>query len=332
MNTPTNGNIFDHLLISAPNNMGGLYACADGRVRFLDDRPTCGISWSPQSGLLARAIQQGEALSITTPEGTREYAGDWGDLHDVLLDGEDLYLVSTQHNAVIRWNIREAVEIERRVFAEQEDSWHLNCLGRLRGKLFFSAFGEFPITRGYKVATLQRGFLRELGEGKGDQEETASPIGADGLSQPHSILETADGAVLCNSETGEVWRTGQDDIFRPFITLDGYTRGLAVRDGILYVGLSASRNASLGQDPLRAQIVAIDLVEGQEMARMSLPFAEVYGIIALPDQVTFLTLVAQVLEGERTRLLRQRNALAESLAMRINENIKLKISLGLPAC
>ena len=328
----TSGNIFDHLLISAPNNMGGLYACSESQVRFLDDRPTCGISWSPQSGLLARAIQQGEALSITTPEGTREYTGDWGDLHDVLLDGEDLYLVSTQHNAVIRWNIREAVEIERRVFAEQEDSWHLNCLGRLRGKLIFSAFGEFPVTRGYKDATLQRGFLRGFGEDTGDKEGEASRTWADGLSQPHSILETADGAVLCNSETGEVWRAGRDDLFHPFVALDGYTRGLAIRDGVLYVGLSAGRNASLGQDPLRAQVVAIDLSEGQEMARMSLPFTEVYGIIALPDQTTFLTLLAQVLDGERTRLLRQRNALAEALAMRTNENVRLKISLGVPAC
>ncbi|WP_215875316.1 DUF4915 domain-containing protein [Acidithiobacillus ferrooxidans] len=322
----TNGRIFDHLLLSAPNNMGGLYACSSGQVRSLDDRPTCGISWSPQSGLLARAIQQGDALSVTTPEDTREYTGDWGDLHDVLLDGEDIYLVSTQHNAVIRWNIREAMEIERKVFAEQEDSWHLNCLGRLRGKLLFSAFGDFPVTRGYKDATPQRGFLRELGE------EKVSRIRADGLSQPHSILETVDGAVLCNSETGEVWRAGRDDIFHPFVTLGGYTRGLAIRDGVLYVGLSASRNASVGQGAVRAQVVAIELSEGQEISRMPLPFTEVYGIVALPDQTTFLALLAQVLDGERIRLLRQRNALAEALAMRTNENVRLKISLGLPAC
>lgn len=313
--------LFGRLVLSAPNNLGGLYACMDdGQILQLDDRGTCGIHWSP-NGLFLRGIQQGDALSITDRNGTREYTGEWGDLHDVLLDGENIYLVSTQHNAVIRWNIQEEKEIERWAFSGQEDSWHINCLGRLHGALCFTAFGDFPVTRGYKQTTLEQGFLRRL------HDNSRLSLVA-GLSQPHSILEFNDEWILCNSETGEIWHAKDHANPRPVIALDGYTRGLAIRNGVLYAGLSASRNIAEGANPGQAQIVAIDMEDWRENSRITLPSMEVYGIIALPDAETFLHLVAQLLSGERVRVLRQRNAIAEKLAIAVNEIVKLKISLG----
>lgn len=318
--------LFNHLFVSAPNNLGGLYACMDGQVLPMDDRPICGINWSARSGMFLRAIQQGDILSVTTSDGTREHAGTWGDIHDVLLDGEeDIYLVSTQHNAVVRWNSAEAREIERWTFADPEDSWHVNCVGRLRGELCVTAFGDFSVNRGYKNATLEQGFLRGL-------HRKSSLATVVGLSQPHSILESTDGWYLCNSETGEVWYASGDGFPQPRIALGGYTRGLAIRDGVLYVGLSASRNGFEEQSAGRAQVVAIDTADWREISRMPMPSMEVYGIIAMPDRNIFLSVLAQVLSGERFRLLRQRNALLESLAMRTNENVKLKMSLGLPIC
>lgn len=64
--------LFNHLFVSAPNNLGGLYACMDGQVLPMDDRPICGINWSARSGMFLRAIQQGDILSVTTSD---RYAG-----------------------------------------------------------------------------------------------------------------------------------------------------------------------------------------------------------------------------------------------------------------
>lgn len=316
--------LFGHLIFSAPNNLGGLFAIMDdGQILPLDDRGTCGIHWSPE-GIFLRGIQQGDLLALTDRNGTREYAGEWADLHDVLLDGEDVYLVSTQHNAVIRWNIKKAMEDERWTFADPEDAWHINCLGWLHGELCFTAFGEFPISRGYKLTTLNQGFLRRL-HGNSRLSLVA------GLSQPHSILgiDDVDEWILCNSETGEVWHTAGRQYPCSRIALDGYTRGLAIRDGILYVGLSASRNVADGTLPGRAQIVAIDMADWHEISRISLPSMEVYGIVALSDAETFLHLVARVLSGERIRALNQQNAISEKLAILVNENARMKIALGL---
>lgn len=306
--------IFNYLIISAPNESGGLYACFDGQVLPMDDRPTCGIDWSSERGVFMRGIQQGDILSITTTEGTREYKGAWYDIHDVLLgETEDIYLVSTYHNAIIRWSRSEEAEIDRWISADQIDSWHVNCLGKVHGKVCFSAFGDFHSTRGYKNATKGRGFLAEV-------DQNPPQIISGGLSQPHSILGTSDGYWLCNSEMGDVRYAGRDGVMDPEIVLDGYTRGLAIRDGVLFVGLSASRNSFEGDPVRQAKIVAIDLATKQEISRLSLPFNEVYGIIAVPKQDLFLKLVAQILTGERLRLLRQRDSLLGKLAAHLSQS------------
>lgn len=315
--------LFGNLLFSAPNNLGGLYAImADGRMEHLDERGTCGIRRAAD-GRLLRAVQQGDILSVTDDAGTREFTGDWSDLHDVLLDGADAYFVSTRDNAVIRWNTHEEKETERWVFSDQEDAWHINCLGWLRKELCFTAFGEFPITRGYKADSRERGFLRRL-----QRNRNLSLIA--GLSQPHTILECGDEWFLCNSENGEIWHGHGHDGPQPIIALDGYTRGLAIRDGVLYAGLSASRNVVDDAHPARARIVAIDRSDWREISRIDLPSMEVYDILALPDAGNFLHLVTRILIHERVRLLRQRNAAAEKLATVVNENVRLKLCLGIP--
>jgi hypothetical protein len=311
--------LFGNLLFSAPNHLGGLYACIeDGQILPLDDRGTCGLHWS-MHGPFLRGIQLEDRLAITDRNGTREHTGEWGDLHDVLLDGEDVYLVSTQHNAVIRWNIQKEMEIERWVFSGQEDSWHINCLGWLHGALCFAAFGDYPIARGYKLNTSEQGFLRRL------HGNTRPPL-VSGLSQPHSILEFENQWFFCNSETREIWHATGPEFPRPVIAMDGYTRGLAIRNGVLYVGLSASRNITNGDLQERAQIVAIDVTNWREISRISLPSMEVYDIVALPDTRTFLHLVAQILSGWRIRAPSQQNAIAEKLEICANESAKLKYS------
>lgn len=289
---------------------------------MLDDRPTCGIAFDSEELLFARGIQLGEKLTLTTGLRHEEWGGDWADIHDVLIHNDMVYLASTHHNAVVVVDPETGVERHRWAFSDMEDAWHLNCLGVVDGSVHFTAFGTFSETRGYKERSDGQGFMRGL-------DAAALPWVA-GLSQPHSILATDDAVYLCNSEKHEVWRCSKSRAPERVLNLGGYTRGLALRDGVLYVGLSASRNTPEDEAQTAAILVAVDVQTWRGIARMPVPSMEVYGIVALADAESFGWWTECILLGERERLMRALTSATKKLVEVTNENHRLKVAFGLP--
>src|SRR5262245_1388438 len=74
------------------------------------------------------------------------------DIHDVLIKGHLCYAVITWKNAVVEIDMRTHQITRSWNFAKADDSWHINCLGEIGGRICFSAFGKFSAHRGYKSA------------------------------------------------------------------------------------------------------------------------------------------------------------------------------------
>ncbi|CDQ11145.1 protein of unknown function [Acidithiobacillus ferrivorans] len=310
--------VFDGIIFSAPNQGGGVFSCRNDAIICLDDRPTCGLSLA--HGKLARAVQAEGAVVLTTAEGGQEYRGPWADIHDVLLTEQGFYLVSTETSEVLKWDIAKKTVVERWQFSEQHDSWHVNCLGIIHKELCFTAFGDFAGTRGYKNHSATRGFFRSI-------HGTKNPW-LEGLSQPHSILTAQDGYLyLCDSETGNVRQYTMEFTLQRTLNIGGYSRGLAWRDGILFVGLSASRN-TVAAEHQQAKIVAFDTKTWAEIDRIAVPCQEIYDLLAFDDRENFLFWVERILIDERTRALDRIRPLEEKLASKTNECAKLHVFLG----
>ncbi len=260
--------LFNALLVSCPNG-GGLFAVHHGQARLLDNRPTTGLSM--HHGRLVRAIQAGWMVSYgeSDPVYFEWAALGLDDVHDVLDTGRRIYVVSTGTNEIVEFDAG-FVEISRRRYSEAPDSWHLNCLGCDReGRVFFSAFGEFEATRGYKKSAAGAGFIRSCD----DNENLVT-----GLSQPHNVLFHESGLYIAESGSKRVCRADGGAI-RMRREVDGYPRGLALVDDVLYVGLSRSRNVELGQSDIRsATVLALRKDTLDEIGRLSLPADEIYDI------------------------------------------------------
>ena len=310
--------VFDGIIFSAPNQGGGVFSCRNDAIICLDDRPTCGLSLAP--GKLARAVQAEDAVVLTTAEGGQEYRGPWADIHDVLLTEQGFYLVSTETSEVLRWDVAKKTVAGRWQFSEHRDSWHINCLGIVHEELCFTAFGDFSEARGYKNNSATRGFLRSI-------HDTKNPW-LEGLSQPHSILTARDGYLyLCDSETGNIRQYTMEFTLQRTLNIGGYSRGLAWRDGILFVGLSASRNVVEGEHQ-QAKIVAFDTKTWTEINRIVVPCQEIYDLLIFDDREEFLFWVERILIYERTRALDRIRSLEEKLAGKTNECARLHVFLG----
>lgn len=310
--------LFDGIIFSAPNQGGGVFSCRNDAIICLDGRPTCGLSLA--YGRLARAVQTGHTVVVTTAEEGQEFRGPWADIHDVLLTEQGFYLVSTETSEILRWDFAKKAVAERWQVSDQHDSWHVNCLGFIDEEPCFTAFGDFEETRGYKNNSANRGFLRSI------HRTTTSLL--DGLSQPHSILTAQDGNLyLCDSETRNIRQYTMEFVLQRSLNISGYPRGLAWRNGILFVGLSVSRN-SVENEHQQAKIIAIDTQAWAEIGSISVPCQEIYDLLAFDDRENFLFWVERILIDERTRALNSIRPLEEKLASKTNECAKLHVFLG----
>lgn len=191
------------------------------------------------------------------------------DVHDVLIAGQWMYIVGTDRNAVYR--LDQQGQLDRAwQFSKVPDSWHINCLAEINGKIYFSAFGEYLSGRGYKNGSREQGFIQCLQTG----ERVVS-----GLSQPHSLSVNDEKIYLANSETGDIFIFDQQFVPLEKIHVGGYLRGIAFADGQLLVGISNSRNVPNKGDS-KAKIVAVDLASRRMRVAFEIPAREIYSIIS----------------------------------------------------
>lgn len=274
MNAPF---IINCLLVSSPNN-GGITLISNHTATVLEQSDTTGI-WLTDSTLYRNAIlaapgsKQMQLELVTGSEKIVIARDDEYDFHDVLLHGNELYLVSTGTNEIIVFNL-EGSRTRTYPFPGRSDSWHINCLGIWNNRIVASAFGEFDTYRGYKNNTLGRGFVFDL--------ESKQKIW-EGLSQPHTPVQYRNKYYVCNSERMEVLVKNEDLTGAHCIQLDGYTRGIAFDGDYMYVGLSQSRNKPDTLSGKQSRIVAIDIRTHQVCGQHLVPFSEIYDIRILKN-------------------------------------------------
>ncbi|WP_240151643.1 glycosyltransferase [Oleiagrimonas citrea] len=193
------------------------------------------------------------------------------DLHDLRRDRDGFLAVCTQQNAVL--DLDEHLQRRHAWMLEGEpDSRHVNSVCRYQGRLLASLFGDFATHRGYKGRTQGAGEVRDLDTGE---------LFLSGLSQPHSLTPCGDELLVCNSEAGEV-RCYHGHSLKETWRCGGYPRGLLVAGDLVYVGISASRNADPGEVDA-ARIVVWSRSRGEIVASLPLPCREIYDIALLED-------------------------------------------------
>ncbi|MFK5948612.1 MAG: DUF4915 domain-containing protein [Methylococcales bacterium] len=270
--------IKDSLLVSCPNTGGLIYVHGKSHLTISYSDVT-GISeygdgflWVLQSNG-ARSLQRVVDDKIDTIELDQKHI----DLHDILVDGNDIYAVHTETNHVVKYD-HDFDEVERWGLDGELDSSHINCIAMYKGRLIASIFGRFQQYREYKSGTKELGQIIDV--------QTSKTL-ITGLSQPHSLLASGNTLYLCNSETNELF-IYCDEILKTSVRLPGYARGLAVSEDYIYVGLSKSRNADVHEGLAEAGIAILKrdnfILEGVK----TIPFSEIYDIKLLKNKSSFI--------------------------------------------
>jgi hypothetical protein len=262
--------LFSNFLVSSPNG-GGLLSIQAGETRKLDSLDTTGLAIRGQR--VVRGIQP--SLVVVYGERSIDIQGvnvQFDDIHDVLIDDDCFFLVSTIANTIIKLDSAGNVS-KRWTFPGEEDSWHINSLTKWQGRLVFSAFGEFQEHRGYKGHSRQAGGVYDLETGR-------KLIG--GLSQPHSLTVHGENLLLANSELQELAEYSPGGEKLRSLDIGGYTRGICVDGDNIFIGLSCSRNKpDTHLDD--ASLVALDRESWGEISRLRLPVREIYDVVKVSE-------------------------------------------------
>ncbi|WP_067486532.1 DUF4915 domain-containing protein [Dickeya sp. CSL RW240] len=271
-------NLFSNILVSCPNG-GGLFLLDQGSYYKLDATNTTGIFFT--NGVLLRAIQPASLAFCGQQAIEVDKSIVFDDVHDVMAIHQHYYLVGTTNNEVIKFS-PDGTELQRWVFPGENDAMHLNCLGTWGERIVFSAFGDFHHTREYKGQSVGAGFVQDLYTGERLIE---------GLSQPHSLLQMGDNLLVASSEDREIREYSPSGELVRSYRFDGYPRGIGILNGVIYVGLSRSRNID-DQGVSSARLVALDSHSFHELGAMDLPVREIYSVVTIEDSMQLVGAIA----------------------------------------
>jgi uncharacterized protein (TIGR03032 family) len=285
-------NIQDPLFISAPNGGGLFYAHRHLLMPLTNEDATGvtlsaeGIIWCVQSGGARsfREVRQGVLSSASAATGPL-------DLHDVLSTVDGIHAVFTETNQVVR--LDDAFQVQESwSFGDEPDSAHVNCIVMHGGRLIASMFGAFTTHRGYKGQTRNAGRVIDVKSGE---------VLIEGLSQPHSLVTVGEQLWLCSSEDRVVRIYDRDFRLQRELALPGYTRGLAIGQDCVYVGLSRSRNLELAEiGEFTSAVVAILQRHSLDIVGyMPLPCNEIYDIRIAPSAEMVTDAMAATWVSER---------------------------------
>lgn len=285
-------NLPEPLFVSAPNGGGLLYAHRHvlAPLLFEDATGLCvtpeGLLWCAQAdgSRALRAIRDGRLLSSTLAQTPL-------DLHDILRAADGMYAVFTETNEVVRLDAACLIQ-ERWRFGDEPDSAHVNCLAWHDGRLIASMFGDFATHRGYKGQSRKAGRVVDVRSGE---------VLIDGLSQPHSLVSVGEQLWLCSSEDCELRVYDRAFQLERSVALPGYTRGLAVGERGVYVGISRSRNLATDEAGGFASAV-VSVLDRQTLAlvgHVPLPWNEIYDIRLAPADFPVPEVMASLWGYER---------------------------------
>jgi len=254
---------------------GGIYDLTSGTAIALDNIPTSGLALG--GGRLWRALrapgEQTAACELLSYDerGLRSYErfDPIRDPHDILWHDGGLLVSSSWDGVVWRTETgRPPTPVWRG--GRVPDSWHVNSLVEVDGRLHVCAFGRSDRHKGWRTGD---------DGGSGFVHDTARGVDVlVGLAHPHHPRRVGNRWLLCESTRGSLSEC--DDAGRVLrrVSVDRFSRGLAVVDRWALVGGNAHRQ----DEDDRAEVVVVDLVSFTVVGRIPMPCLEVYDILAVP--------------------------------------------------
>jgi uncharacterized protein (TIGR03032 family) len=239
----------------------GLFVSGDELIRIL---------WAP-----SQVAEQTSILRYTSDGNVRQVAVEGlTDPHDVLWDGQHYVAVSSFQDSVL-WITSEGTVVRRFQPARGEDCWHLNSLFIHDHVLYATAFGRFDVPRGWKEHQRDgTGVLFHLGTGVDIVV---------GLDCPHTPRFESGQWIVCNAATSDLRIFSGLGKLVARVPLQDWVRGLAIADEYLLVGESINRQLT---DEIRgASVAVLDRRSHSVLARLRLPFREVYDLVLITPKL-----------------------------------------------
>jgi hypothetical protein len=274
---------------------GGLFAYDGKDLEQLDTLSTTGLAFA--DGRLGRLLwSSGDAgsvgeLMVYDEIGVERYVriDSLREPHDLAWNGQEFLAVSTLSNSIL-W-LSPSGEVIHTWRADGDgDAWHLNSLFPVNGTVVAAAFGRFSNHRDWSDG-------RAAGAGIVFDLKTGADV-VNGLSCPHHPRLIEGSWLICNSAERELVLVDPvSGSIERRIGLEGWTRGLAVDDGVIYVGESANR-----AEPAPGELASVAVIDRQTWSvvdRLPLPSEEVFDVIEVPA-----SLARSVRTGFRTNPLR----------------------------
>ena len=261
--------LFNNLLVSCPNNDGGLFLSdSNGNFNKICNFPSTGLHLDKK--ILLRNFQTKNSITyLNKIEYNFEKVYSNKDPHDIKKIDNNIYLVDTEANSIKVFDL-ELNLIKNISFSGEPDSMHINCINTIGSDIFYTCFGEFQKNKEYNDFKYKRkGYVSNLNTKKKIITK---------LNQPHSIYQNKNKIFLLNSVNSELKIYDTKFKFLKNILLKGYLRGLEIRNNIIYVGSSASRNIDSTKSNDFSEIYALDINTYQVISSHILPSNEIYEI------------------------------------------------------
>lgn len=266
----------ERLLVSGFGKWGGgVYDLTSGAAVALDDIPTSGLGvGGDRLWRVLRAPGEQTALCellCYDHRGLRTYQrlDPIRDPHDVCWHDGAVHITSSWDSTI--WRL-DADGVLRRAWSGtgMPDSWHINSLVVVDGRLHVSAFGRFDRYKAWRSeAGRTSGFVMDV--------ETERDVLA-GLAHPHNPHWDGGRWYVCESTRGTLTECAPDGEVLRRAKVRRFARGMAVVGRWAFVGGNAHRS----EDDDRADIAVIDLESFEVVDRIDMPCLEVYDIRTVP--------------------------------------------------
>jgi hypothetical protein len=254
---------------------GGVYDLTTGTPEAIDDLATSGLALG--GGRLWRVLRAPGEQTATCELLSYDARGVRGyqrldairDPHDVRWFAGAPHVSSSWDDAV--WRVEPGTGAPTRVWQASTvpDSWHVNSLVVVDGRLHVCAFGRFDRHKEWKAHGQDGvGFVHDLGAGRDVLT---------GLARPHTPRRRAGRWYVCESTRGTLTEIGAGGTARRRAQVKRFTRGLAFVGHFALVGGNAHRE----RDDDRGEVAVVDLRTFAVVERIPMPCLEVYDILTV---------------------------------------------------
>jgi hypothetical protein len=308
----------ERLLVSGFGKWGGgVYDLTSGTAVALDDIPTSGLGvGGDRLWRVLRAPGEQTALCellCYDDRGLRTYQrlDPIRDPHDVCWHDGAVHITSSWDSTIWRLDPDGGLRPAWRGTG-MPDSWHVNSLVVVDGRLHVSAFGRFDRYKAWRSETGRvSGFVMDVTT---EQDVLA------GLAHPHNPHWDGTHWYVCESTRGTLTECAPDGSVLRRAKIKRFARGMTVVGGWAFVGGNAHRS----EDDDRADIAVVDLDTFEVVDRIEMPCLEIYDIRTVPASLA--RAVAIGFGANAARAVEQQRASDRSHTLRAtNEAARLRM-------